>query len=120
MGLKGGGVGLKGGGVGLKGGGVGLKGGGVGLKGGGVGLKGGGVQLKGGGSGKQERTSGVVGDPRRERKPWHKADAEGRGDRGTLPKAPWQDEGKKKETAQEAGKEGSGHKKEKFFWGPLL
>ena len=49
---------------------------------------------------KQERTSGVVGDPRRERKPWHKADAEGRGDRGALPKAPWQDEGKKKETAQ--------------------
>ena len=67
---------------------------------------------------KQERTSGVVGDPRRERKPWHgKADAEGRGDRGTIPKAPWQDEGKRKETAQEAGKERSGHRKEGSFSG---
>ena len=58
----------------------------------------------------------MVRDPRRERKPWHKVDVEGRGDRGTLPKVPWQDEGKK-ETAQEAGKERSGHKKEGSFSG---
>ena len=51
----------------------------------------------------------MMGDPRRERKPWHK-DAEGHGERGTLPKIPLQDEGKRKKTGQDAGKEKSGRR----------